>query len=1219
MFRRDKQGAETGRQERSEPTLLPLTSSFDQEQHGSYVTHLEAALEDSSLRNIALTGNYGIGKSSILDEVRRKRRDKTLNLSLSTLGDVPPEPEPAAPAAEPMPLTNRIQKEIVKQLLYRELPTRVPHSRYRRLGKFRFGHEWVVTTVFVATVGILLILLGLMPPVLGSKSVHWLISGIGYAAVVLLASTLLTWGRMALSSRWSIDKFSAAGTSVSLARSETYFDKYLDEIVYFFEVTTTDVVIFEDIDRFDDPRIFETLRELNTLLNGTKQLEDQPIRFVYAIKDSIFEQIGRAVSIEQGADAADAELARANRTKFFDLVIPVIPFITHRSARDLMARTFEPTGVSTKLIDLVGKHLTDMRLIKNIYNEFMVFSGRLLGTTDGMPGLTADALLAMVVYKNIHLSDFEQISRGKSKLDELYRLSRQAVRETIDRLELRVLEIDKALRLGESEDKRAQQLGIALQAYLDRVARHWNPRYVLVDVRLDGRAFAVGEWGSPEFWQLLTSPGTPVGATIGYQGQPQNNIKCSVEDLREALGDDLDAEAWAVHDREKLSSEQDEARQLIEFVRYADLAGLCTRPQVTVEMEGENHPFEHAVEVTCASRLAAELVRAGYLDRNFTLYVSQYYGVRVSAAVTNYIVHNVQPGIIDMHYVFGGAGDIEALLEERGKGFLDEPSAYNIAVVDHLAARADQRLQPILTRLARFGDQERGFLDAYLQGGEHTEAFVEQLAGSWPGAYVYLARDAEVTDERRIALLSAALLGGSEHVDYEFADEFAQVVGESAGQMQTLTGLLDAGTAARVVSVLRRAALRFDDLSLLAPVLRQLAVEHNLYVFSVENLRAAMGGTGSLALDRVRATSLPAYQRCLDCLDRYVSLIKTDSGTPNSVEDPAEFTSILKELDGYGSAGSRELVVQWASPACLVMSVSVVPADAWRPLARHHRLLASFENVKAYLEHFDEVDPDLAVLITMAGTIVDSEAASDTDKNMVALFLLNAHETLPYASIRVAAVYSLNLESCLDPILITPEPGPLLGLLLKFRLVSDEVETFSRFADAGWPAIEAGIDCSSKFASFVSPELIGESLLAELFGSLLIDEQLKHQILSELEDYAPSGQAEGLLAAARFARNTSAVLTAGQLRLMAGAGAPADLLIPLLVAAEQSLTDADLSVVLGAFPEPYRRLAGSGGENFSVPNNEEHSQLLRRLRQQGVVKDYRKKRLDPGQLNVTMP
>ena len=64
------------------------------------------------------------------------------------------------------------------------------------------------------------------------------------------------------------------------------------------------------------------------------------------------------------------------------LVVPMVPFITHRSARDLLAAEFEgsPHKPSAELINLVGGHraLTDMRLIRNIRNEFEIYRAAVL-------------------------------------------------------------------------------------------------------------------------------------------------------------------------------------------------------------------------------------------------------------------------------------------------------------------------------------------------------------------------------------------------------------------------------------------------------------------------------------------------------------------------------------------------------------------------------------------------------------------------------------------------------------------------------------------------------------------------------------------------------------------------------------------------------------------------------------------------------------------------
>ncbi|MFR1060992.1 MAG: hypothetical protein ACLSEY_11190 [Enterocloster sp.] len=58
-------------------------------------------------------------------------------------------------------------------------------------------------------------------------------------------------------------------------RDDSYFDKYLNEVLYLFENADADVIVFEDMDRFNANRIFERLREVNTLANIQLQKEEK--------------------------------------------------------------------------------------------------------------------------------------------------------------------------------------------------------------------------------------------------------------------------------------------------------------------------------------------------------------------------------------------------------------------------------------------------------------------------------------------------------------------------------------------------------------------------------------------------------------------------------------------------------------------------------------------------------------------------------------------------------------------------------------------------------------------------------------------------------------------------------------------------------------------------------------------------------------------------------
>lgn len=60
-------------------------------------------------------------------------------------------------------------------------------------------------------------------------------------------------------------KLNIQGNEIEIFKNEeeSYFDKYLNEVLYLFENVDVDVIVFEDMDRFNAHQIFERLREIN--------------------------------------------------------------------------------------------------------------------------------------------------------------------------------------------------------------------------------------------------------------------------------------------------------------------------------------------------------------------------------------------------------------------------------------------------------------------------------------------------------------------------------------------------------------------------------------------------------------------------------------------------------------------------------------------------------------------------------------------------------------------------------------------------------------------------------------------------------------------------------------------------------------------------------------------------------------------------------------------
>ena len=74
-----------------------------------------------------------------------------------------------------------------------------------------------------------------------------------------------------ITTKVNISRFKIKDAEVEIDdKPESIFNKYLDEIIYFFQATEHSVVVIEDLDRYEGNAsfIFQKLRELNTLINS---------------------------------------------------------------------------------------------------------------------------------------------------------------------------------------------------------------------------------------------------------------------------------------------------------------------------------------------------------------------------------------------------------------------------------------------------------------------------------------------------------------------------------------------------------------------------------------------------------------------------------------------------------------------------------------------------------------------------------------------------------------------------------------------------------------------------------------------------------------------------------------------------------------------------------------------------------------------------------------
>ncbi|WP_369073307.1 YobI family P-loop NTPase [Tannerella forsythia] len=294
-------------------------------------------------------------------------------------------------------------------MIYREKQSLIPNSRIKRI--FHID-KWALRRITLATILFFMAFIIVFDPrvfciewICNLLSGKWLnIIGDSIAIMYMICALffLISYFIQVLGNS-KLNVLNLKNGEIKLSEA-SIFNEHLDEILYFFQVSDYNVVIIEDLDRFETSDIFLKLRELNLLLNESKVIErkgERPIVFIYAIKDDMF---------------LDSE-----RSKFFDYITTVIPTINPSNSKDKLKGELEAKGYKDIAdVDLkeMGFFINDMRLLKNIANEYQQYRERL--SKDLLP----QNLLAMIIFKNYYPRTFAELHRCERKVYECLQLKR---------------------------------------------------------------------------------------------------------------------------------------------------------------------------------------------------------------------------------------------------------------------------------------------------------------------------------------------------------------------------------------------------------------------------------------------------------------------------------------------------------------------------------------------------------------------------------------------------------------------------------------------------------------------------------------------------------------------------------------------------------------------------------------------------------------------------
>ena len=585
-----------------------LTPKTDADLH-VYKDAFGFVFSNNDVKNVAISGAYGAGKSSILESykryestspVKKERKRKYIHISLAHFEDAKAESNNKKDDSihndkkdnGKLSQEALLEGKILNQLIHQIKPSKIPqtHFRVKRtvsiwsiilhsalcflfltfLSHIVFYVPWsdYLNTLPVSRIkDFLQITLNPFSRLVSGV----LASGIGGFLIFSLVK--------AQTNKNIFRKLNVNGTEIEIFENseESYFDKYLNEVLYLFEQVDADVIVFEDIDRYDDVKIFERLREVNTLINlQTKRKGKTPLRFFYLLKDDIF--------------------VSKDRTKFFDFIIPIVPVVDGSNAynqfKDHLTENHIFDKFDPKFLQGVSLYVDEMRLLKNICNEFLVYFNRMTASVN----LNYNKMFAIVVYKNLFPRDFCELQLGRGFVATLFKK-----KDTFIEDERKIVQ-KKIDDIIEWQDNRKNEVA-KKQSELDSIFR----------AKVQDRGY------SPSYWKRYMT----------------STEETEYEYRSELLSEDKNDE---------FATELKQLQHKLEKLKTLKLAEIISRDNIgqifalTAENEiGYPISFDD-VKTNNYFNLLKYLIRNGYIDETYSDYMTYFYPNTLSNTDKNYLI-----------------------------------------------------------------------------------------------------------------------------------------------------------------------------------------------------------------------------------------------------------------------------------------------------------------------------------------------------------------------------------------------------------------------------------------------------------------------------------------------------------------------------------------------------------------------------------------------------
>lgn len=702
---------------------------------GIYENAIDYAFENPDVKNVAISGAYSAGKSSILASYKKKHKKlRFIHISLAHFN----EEDYKEKADTNTEKESILEGKILNQLIHQISPDKIPQTDFKI--KKNIGKKKVVgDTIFIVVLILSILHIKFIKEwsnyiysltdqriksllELSIKEYSLLVSNL---MIVIIAIIFLYRLLIIQNNKNIFRKFKLQGNEIELFQesNESYFDKYLNEVLYVFDNSEADVIVFEDIDRFNVPKIFERLREINILINIKREKNKEAKKYIKGfsyllskipIKINILNNIkskkNKSDVIRFFYLLRDDIFISKDRTKFFDYIIPIIPVLDGSNSYNEFIKLLKGSNIYEKFnknfLQGISLYIDDMRLLKNIYNEFIVYYSKLKYIE-----LDYNKMLAIITYKNLFPRDFSNLQLNRGFVYTLFENKHKFMDNEASKIKNKINQKKNEINYCEKEHLLSlQELEQICQYKQPKTSQYYQSNYSKIKKEFD-------EWYENQY-PLRKQ------AIINRENNALSNLNNELNKLEKELSLIKNKQLSELITRENID----------EIFKITSINEI-NKEETFNEIKGSNY-FD----------LLKYLIRNGYIDETYSDYMTYFIETSLSRTDKIFLRSITDKKAKSYEYKLKNP---DLIVENLCENDFTQEEILNFDLLDYILRNSTTYFKYLNTFLCQLSNTKKfEFISKYLDANREVELFTIFLNKQWPDMFSQALRYKKLTEHQ---------------------------------------------------------------------------------------------------------------------------------------------------------------------------------------------------------------------------------------------------------------------------------------------------------------------------------------------------------------------------------------------------------------------------------------------------------------------------------------